>query len=134
MKQLSFFWTLVFVLVTGTITAQDSDIKALIVDGQNNHNWRGTTPVLKKYLTDTGLFTVQVATTTQDTSGFSPDFAKFDVVVLNYNGKDWPEETQQNFTNYVRNGGGVVVYHAANNSFTAGFIALTTSLYTIPFL
>ena len=117
MKQLSFFWTLVFVLVTGTITAQDSDIKALIVDGQNNHNWRGTTPVLKKYLTDTGLFTVQVATTTQDTSGFSPDFAKFDVVVLNYNGKDWPEETQQNFTNYVRNGGGVVVYHAANNSF-----------------
>ena len=29
--------------------------KALIVDGQNNHNWQLTTPVLKKIVEDTGL-------------------------------------------------------------------------------
>lgn len=37
-------------------------IKVLIVDGQNNHNWRGTTPILKKILEDAKLFKVDVAT------------------------------------------------------------------------
>src|SRR5436190_22365276 len=66
--------------------------KALIVDGQNNHNWKGTTPILKKHLEDTGLFTVNVATSPakgQDMSGFKPDFAAYSVVVSNYNGEAW---------------------------------------------
>jgi uncharacterized protein len=37
-------------------------IKVLIVDGQNNHNWRATTPILKKILEDAKLFSVEVAT------------------------------------------------------------------------
>jgi type 1 glutamine amidotransferase len=37
-------------------------IKVLIVDGQNNHNWKATTPILKKILEDTKLFQVDVAT------------------------------------------------------------------------
>jgi hypothetical protein len=37
-------------------------IKVLIVDGQNNHNWRATTPILKKILEDAKIFTVDVAT------------------------------------------------------------------------
>ena len=57
-------------------------IKALIVDGQNNpsHNWKETTPILKKLLEETGLFTVDVATSPdkgQDMSGFQPDFAAY---------------------------------------------------------
>ncbi|MCR4410816.1 MAG: hypothetical protein NUV77_00150, partial [Thermoguttaceae bacterium] len=36
--------------------------KALIVDGQNGHNWKETTPVLKKLLEETKLFSVDVAT------------------------------------------------------------------------
>ena len=39
-----------------------SVLKSLIVDGQNNHAWQETTPVLKKLLEQTGLFTVEVAT------------------------------------------------------------------------
>ena len=35
-------------------------IRALIIDGQNNHNWRTTTPVLKQILEDTGLFQVEI--------------------------------------------------------------------------
>ena len=31
-------------------------IRTLIIDGQNNHDWKHTTPVLKKILEDTGLF------------------------------------------------------------------------------
>ena len=94
--------------------------KALIVDGQNNHDWKATTPVLKKLLEDTGLFTVEVATTPPkgaDMSGFQPKFADYAVIVLNYNGDSWPDATNGAFKKYVRDGGGVVAYHASDNAF-----------------
>jgi len=94
--------------------------KALIVDGQNGHDWKSTTPVLKKLLEETGLFAVDVATSPakgQDMSGFKPKFADYNVVVLNYQGDDWPKETQEAFVEYVKNGGGVVVYHFACAAF-----------------
>ncbi len=94
--------------------------KALIVDGQNAHDWKGTTPVLKQLLEETGLFTVDVATSPpkgQDMSQFKPNFAAYNVVVLNYQGDEWPEETKKAFVEYVQNGGGVVVYHFACAAF-----------------
>jgi type 1 glutamine amidotransferase len=100
--------------------AAAAPMKALIVDGQNNHNWKETTPHLKKLLEETGLFTVDVATTPgkgQDMSGFKPDFAAYDLVVSNYTGDAWPEETNQAFEKYVAGGGGVVIFHAASNAF-----------------
>jgi type 1 glutamine amidotransferase len=42
--------------------AADEKIKVLIIDGQNNHAWQQTTPVLKKILEGTDRFTVDVAT------------------------------------------------------------------------
>ena len=95
-------------------------LKALIIDGQNNHDWAATTPYLKAILEDTGLFSVQVATSPpagKPMDDFKPPFAGNDVVVLNYTGDDWSGQTQQAFLDYVRNGGGVVVFHAANNAF-----------------
>jgi type 1 glutamine amidotransferase len=95
-------------------------LKALIVDGQNNHAWKETTPVLKRLLEESGRFTVEVATAPakgQDMSGFQPDFSKYAVVVSNYNGDPWPAKTQAAFEQYVRNGGGLVSYHAADNAF-----------------
>ena len=112
-----FFAIFAAMMLLTTASASEPDLKALIVDGQNNHNWKGTTPVLKQYLEQTGLFDVDVASTGKDTSEFAPQFADYSVVVLNYNGSDWPKETQQKFVEYVRGGGGVVVFHAANNSF-----------------
>lgn len=50
-------------------------------------------------------------------NAWRPEFASYDVVVLNYNGQDWPAETQSAFVEYVRNGGGVFLVHAANNAF-----------------
>ncbi|MCX6995850.1 MAG: ThuA domain-containing protein [Kiritimatiellaeota bacterium] len=97
--------------------AQGGLLKALIVDGQNNHNWRGTTPVLEKLLKETGLFTVDVATTPAQMDQFKPDFAQYQVVVLNYNGRDWPAETRAAFEKYMRAGGGLVVIHGADNTF-----------------
>jgi type 1 glutamine amidotransferase len=94
--------------------------KALIVDGQNNHAWQQTTPVLKKLLEETKLFTVEVATSPAkggDMSQFKPNFAGYDLIVLNYNGDSWVAETKAAFEKYVRGGGGAVSYHAADNAF-----------------
>ncbi len=94
--------------------------KALIIDGQNNHNWRETTPHIKRALESSGLFIVDIATspaTGEDLSGFKPDFAAYDVVVSNYNGEPWALATKSSFEAYVRGGGGFVSVHAANNAF-----------------
>ena len=111
-------WTLWAVLAA--IAVAEPPYSALIVDGQNNHDWKGTTPVLKQLLEETKLFTVDVATTPpkgQDNSGFKPDFAAYNVVVSNYQGDMWPEATQKAFVDYVHNGGGLVVYHFACAAF-----------------
>lgn len=52
------------VLLAGVVSSASAaeKIKVLIIDGQNNHNWRATTPVMKKILENTGLFTVDVST------------------------------------------------------------------------
>ncbi|MHC4119873.1 MAG: family 16 glycoside hydrolase, partial [Planctomycetota bacterium] len=95
-------------------------LKALIVDGQNNHDWKSTTPVLKKLLEESGLFTADVVTSPakkQPMDSFKPDFAKYDVVVSNYTGDEWPKETQDALVKYMNDGGGLVVYHAADNAF-----------------
>src|SRR3982751_6775388 len=79
-------------------------MKVLIVDGQNNHNWQQTTPVLKLRLEETGLFSVDVATTPpkgSDLSAFKPDFAAYRLVVSNYNGEPWPAETKAAFEKFI---------------------------------
>ena len=95
-------------------------LSALIVTGQNNHDWKVSTPILKQVLEDTGLFAVAVATSPPaggDMASFAPNLAAYDVVVLDYTGDGWPEETKKAFVQYVTSGGGVVVYHAASNAF-----------------
>ena len=95
-------------------------IKVLIVDGQNNHAWQETTPVLKRLLGAAGRFTVDVATSPAhgaDMSEFHPNFADYNVVVSNYNGDPWSAETSAAFEKFVRDGGGFVSYHAADNAF-----------------
>jgi type 1 glutamine amidotransferase len=102
------------------VAAAAPPMKALIVDGQNGHDWKSTTPVLKRLLEETGLFAVDVATSPpkgQDMSGFKPDFAAYDVVVSNYQGDPWPDETGKAFVDYVSGGGGLVIYHFACAAF-----------------
>lgn len=117
------FWLLAG-LLCGWLAAQPTfaaeKLQALIVDGQNNHRvWPTTTKMMKKYLEETGLFAVDIATTAPKGTDpdFRPEFSKYDVVVSNYNGAPWPKETQEAFTQYIKNGGGLVIVHAANNAF-----------------
>lgn len=110
------------VVLTSSYSIGAEPMKALIVDGQNNHGvWPTTTKMMKAYLEQTKLFTVDVATAApQGTdSNFKPDFFKYSVVISNFGhgAAPWPEETRKAFEAFVNNGGGFVVVHAADNSF-----------------
>ncbi|MDC6364330.1 MULTISPECIES: ThuA domain-containing protein [Flavobacteriaceae] len=92
-------------------------IKTMVVTGQDgNHWWKGSSDALKQILENTGLFSVDIATTPnwdEDISGFDPDFDQYDLVVINYSGKTWAEATRKKFEKYVSQGGGVVVVHSS---------------------
>jgi type 1 glutamine amidotransferase len=97
-----------------------SPLRVLVIDGQNNHNWQATTPIIERVLEATGRFEVDVATTPprgQEMSRFRPDFGPYAAVVSNYNGESWPAETRAAFADYVAGGGGFVCVHAADNAF-----------------
>lgn len=118
---LSFGIFVTSLLLRSTVGAEEPQpLRVLIIDGQNNHNWQVTTPLILKILEATGRFHVDVATSPakgEDLSGFRPAFEDYDVVLSNYNGELWSEETQGAFEQYVAGGGGFVSFHAANNAF-----------------
>jgi type 1 glutamine amidotransferase len=120
--KLSRLLSIVLALAPAAVAA--GPIRALIVDGQNNHDWKKTTPVLQRILEDTKLFQVEVLTTPPkggDFSTFHPEFAKYQVIVGNYNefptGNKWPDAVKADFVKYINGGGGYVSYHAADNAF-----------------
>ena len=118
---------ILLIVVAGLLTfysacKNEAVYKTLIITGQNNHSWKASSPVLKQILDETGMFTTEIMITPdkgEDMNTFNPDFSKFRLVVLDYNGDSWSDKTNAAFLEYVKNGGGVVVYHAANNSFPA---------------
>ena len=107
-EQRGFFGTVLAVIVgivslmaSGTCTQAAEAVRILIIDGQNNHDWRKTTPVLKSCLDATGRFKVDVVTTpgngkpAEDWNAFRPKFTDYDAVMSNYNGQSWPEPVQK---------------------------------------
>jgi uncharacterized protein len=98
-------------------------IKVMLLDGESGgpyHKWQVTTPVLKKELEETGLFQVDVVTAPkagEDFSNFKPDFASYKVIVSNYDAANWPDSLRASFDQYMKNGGGFVSVHAADNAF-----------------
>ncbi len=139
--------------------AENPKLNVLLIDGQNNHSWAKTSPVIKEILENTGRFNVEVCTSPQSPpskpklrkedkndsakvaawekavklwekeapkyskinrdqwSQWYPQFTKYDVIVSNYNGQSWPEKVKKDFETYMQQDGGLVVIHAADNSF-----------------
>jgi type 1 glutamine amidotransferase len=111
-------------LLLPAVPAQAADpIRVMLLDGESGgpyHAWQATTPVLKKELEDTGLFQVDVVTAPksgEDFSGFHPDFGHYAVVVSNLDSPEWPAALETAFEQYMKNGGGLVIVHAADNAF-----------------
>jgi type 1 glutamine amidotransferase len=118
---------LLFMIAAGLLTLfsackKETVYPTLIITGQNNHNWKASSPVLKQILDETGMFSTEILTSPEkggDMNTFNPDFSKYKLIVLDYNGDPWSEKTNTAFLKYVTEGGGVVIYHAADNSFPA---------------
>jgi type 1 glutamine amidotransferase len=122
-------------------------LRALIIDGQNNHGiFPKTSAMMKDYLEQTGLFEVDIARTAYTWQGgqvdsllekfpvagvavtktekpqadpaFSPVFSNYDVVISNFGwmASPLPQATRDSLEAFVSNGGGLVVVHAADNS------------------
>ena len=137
--------TLALTLVCASDAQAADKLKALIVDGQNNHQvWPKSTIMMKQYLEETGMYEVKVERTRfiwnsgrekawlplaeagegeenkqpMSDPDFAPDFSQYDVVVSNFGWKaaNWPEATKKSFEKYMAGGGGLVVVHAADNS------------------
>lgn len=100
-------------------------IKVMLLDGEQGgpyHAWQETTPYLKKMLDQAGIFDVQVVTAPPaggDFSAFKPTWQDYNVVVANYDVPDerWSDELKASFEQYMRQGGGLVSVHAADNAF-----------------
>ena len=105
--------------------ASAATLRVMILDGESGgayHRWDQTTPVLRRMLEETGIFKVDVVTAPPagaDFSGFNPRFDQYRAVVVNYDAPDgrWPGELKASFEHYVKQGGGVVMVHAADNAF-----------------
>lgn len=133
-------------LFPATAAIAEDKLETLIIDGQNNHTmWPKTTMMIKEYLEQSGRFTVDIERTKYTWKGgdllkqypledgkqyqdlnqpkvdpnFKPQFSNYDVVISNFGWKaaPWPEATKRGLESYVRGGGGLVIIHAANNSF-----------------
>src|SRR5208282_3656427 len=108
-----------FVLALSTMFAQDNipvfqpgKIRVLIFSGRNNHDWRTTTPFLRKVLVDSGRFDVRVE---EEPAGVTAaTLAAYDVLVLDYEGPRWGKVTEEAVENFVKQGKGLVAVHAAN--------------------
>jgi type 1 glutamine amidotransferase len=97
-------------------------IKVMLLTGQSNqyHDWTKSSPVIKSHLEQAGIFDVTVVhapATGVESSNFNPKFSDYAVVVMDYETRDWPAATKQAFAAYIRNGGGLVTIHAADNAF-----------------
>ena len=67
-------------------------------------------------MTDKQTSSTEEATTDPN---YSPNFSGYDVVISNFGwlAAPWPDKTQGALEEYMKNGGGLVIIHAANNSF-----------------
>jgi type 1 glutamine amidotransferase len=149
MKRLTLAFSILILSSCTSAASNDDDgikLKALIVDGQNNHRvWPKSTAMMKRYLEESQRFKVDVYRTnptwrgerhpdyyamytpdgtvsTEDPApdeNFAPDFEDYDVVISNFGGRaaDWPQATRTAFESYMKTGGGFVAVHSANNSF-----------------
>jgi uncharacterized protein len=88
----------------------------LLISGRNNHDWRTTTPFLRKQLEDTGRFDVRLC---EEPAGISAEtLAGYDAIVLDYCGPRWGESAEKAVEAFVRSGKGMVAVHGASYNFS----------------
>ena len=112
-----------FLLLSGCSDIDDKEKvtrKALILSGQNNHEWDKTTAALLKMYKDLPGFEIDVNQNPESLT--YEEIKKYDVLISNWN--NWPENDlpwdpvqERAFSDYVENGGGMVFLHAGASSY-----------------
>jgi type 1 glutamine amidotransferase len=124
-KLLAAIFTGLFFTAAGTGTVQAQGVKVLIITGDHGHKWQETTPFLRDLLTKAGHKLDVTETPSKDLT--PANLARYDVLLLNYRNtprgaKDnpasvWSDANKTAFTEAVKNGKGLVVYHHASAAF-----------------
>ena len=134
-----------FICAGLAVVGAEAKLKALIIDGQNNHAvWPKSTVMMKQYLEDTGKFEVDVDRVRflwksereasflplagsfeteqlkkpKHDPEFNPKFSDYDVIISNFGWKaaELTPETMKALEEYMKNGGGFVSVHSADNA------------------
>jgi type 1 glutamine amidotransferase len=116
-----------FFLTAGTLGEETKAVKVLIITGDHlpAHKWKDTTAFLNELLTKAGHKVDVTEAPSKDLT--ANNLAKYDVLLLNYRNtpmgaKDnpesvWTDENKKAFTEAVKGGKGLVVYHHASSAF-----------------
>lgn len=96
-------------------------VRVLILSGRNNHDWQSTTPVIRAMFAACSRFG-RVDVTDDPARLDRAALAGWDVLVSNWTPypdtrRLWPAATETAFLEFVREGGGFVVIHAAACTF-----------------
>jgi type 1 glutamine amidotransferase len=118
-------WTAIVAALVLVGVAPAEPVKVLIITGDHGHDWKATTPHLKELLTTAGHKVDVTEAPSKDLT--SENLAKYDVLLLNYRdtakgAKDnpasvWSDDNKKAFTEAVKGGKGLVVYHHASAAF-----------------
>ena len=104
-------------LLCALVSCRDDAVRILILTGQNNHNWRETTPLIQEILNRNGIFKTDV---TEKPDTLNAQMLKsYDVIVSNWNSypeqaTQWNPAAIQALFDFVKRGGGFVCIHSAS--------------------
>jgi len=113
------------ILLASPLGAEAHPVRVLLITGQNNHNWKQTTPLIAESLDATNRFEVEVV---EKFEAFSPErLDEFDVILSHWNlwkhrkqlppELDWSAEMRKAYVDFVKNGKGHVALHAGSSTF-----------------
>jgi uncharacterized protein len=103
--------------------AVESKVRVMVLDGRNPYhgNWPEWTPVILDHLSGDERFEVEHVRCPafgESLEDWNPDFGNYDVVIsLIHDPENWPNRLMEDFEYFMKEGGGLVVIHAADNSF-----------------
>jgi len=94
-------------------------VRILILSGNNNHDWKSTTPLIQETLVRNLDCTIDI--TERPDTIHALMLKSYDVILSNWNA--WPElkgqwnpEAKQAFADFIKRGGGFVCVHAASST------------------
>jgi len=126
MRVLSVIRYTVLILLSGALSGYQSasskerNIRVLILNGSNNHEWKQTGSVLQSIFQSYEGFQSKI-TNRPDTLTFQ-SLKQFDVLVSNWNSWPenelrWSETAEEGLLKFIHQGGGLVTFHASSSAF-----------------